>query len=68
MAASNSSGGVLAKMVSPQNLAIGCAAAGMAGKEGLVFRKVIGWSLFMILLMCILAYLQSLSVLSWMVV
>jgi len=68
MAASNSSGGVLAKMVSPQNLAIGCAAAGMAGKEGLVFRKVIGWSLFMILLMGILAYLQSLSVLSWMVV
>jgi lactate permease len=68
MAASNSSGGVLAKMVSPQNLAIGCAAAGLAGKEGHVFRKVIGWSLLMIALMCVLAYLQSLSILSWMVV
>jgi lactate permease len=68
MAASNSSGGVLAKMISPQNLAIGCAAAGLAGREGEVFRKVIGWSLLMIVLMCCLAYLQSISVLSWMVV
>ena len=68
MAASNSSGGVLAKMISPQNLAIGCAAAGMAGKEGYVFRKVIGWSLLLILLMACLAYLQSKGVLSWMVV
>jgi lactate permease len=68
MAASNSSGGVMAKMISPQNLAIGCAAAGMAGKEGYVFRKVIGWSLLMILLMCLLAYFQSKGVLGWMVV
>jgi lactate permease len=67
MAASNSSGGVLAKMVSPQNLAIGCAAAGMAGREGEVFRKVIGWSLLMILLMCGLALVQSTGALSWMV-
>jgi len=68
MAASNSSGGVMAKMISPQNLAIGCAAAGMAGKEGYVFRKVIGWSLLMIFLMALLAYFQSKGVLSWMVV
>jgi lactate permease len=68
MAASNSSGGVCAKMVSPQNLAIGAAAVGMAGQEGELFRKVIGWSLFLIVLLCVLAYLQSLSVLSWMVV
>jgi lactate permease len=67
MAASNSSGGVLAKMVSPQNLAIGAAAVGMAGKEGELFRRVIGWSLLMILLMCCLALLQSTGALSWMV-
>src|SRR5919204_245841 len=67
MAASNSSGGVLAKMVSPQNLAIGAAAVGMAGEEGTLFRRVIGWSLVLILLMCALAYFQSVSVLSWMV-
>ena len=39
MAAANSSGGVLGKMISPQNLAIGAAAVGLAGKEGDVFRK-----------------------------
>jgi lactate permease len=67
MAASNSSGGVLAKMVSPQNLAIGAAAVGMAGQEGELFRKVIGWSLLLILILCALAYFQSVSALSWMV-
>ncbi|HEX4720382.1 MAG TPA: L-lactate permease [Thermoleophilaceae bacterium] len=67
LAASNSSGGVCAKMVSPQNLAIGAAAVGMAGQEGELFRKVIGWSLLLVLLLAGLAYLQSLSALSWMV-
>lgn len=67
MAASNSSGGVLGKMISPQNLAIGAAAVGMGGQEGDLFRKVVKWSLILILLMCVLAYLQSTSVLSWMV-
>src|SRR6478752_2453292 len=68
MASANSSGGVLGKMISPQNLAIGAAAVGMAGEEGILFRKVVGWSLLLILLMAILVYLQSTSVLSWMVV
>ncbi len=67
MAASNSSGGVLGKMVSPQNLAIAAAAVGMAGDEGVIFRKVIGWSLFLLLLMCIIVGLQATPVLSWMV-
>ena len=68
MAAGNSSGGVLGKMISPQNLAIGAAAVGMAGQEGDIFRKVLGWSLVLILIMCVLVLLQSTSVLSWMVV
>jgi lactate permease len=67
LAASNSSGGVLGKMISPQNLAIGCAAVGLAGKEGDIFRAVLKWSLILMLLMCVLAYLQSISLLSWMV-
>jgi len=65
MAASNSSGGVLGKMVSPQNLAIAAAAVGMSGKEGDIFRKVIGWSLGLLLLMMVLVFLQS-NVLAWM--
>ncbi len=67
MAAANSSGGVLGKMVSPQNLAIAAAAVGMAGKEGDIFRKVIGWSLVMLVFMCALVALQATPVLSWMV-
>ena len=65
MAAANSSGGVLGKMISPQNLAIAAAAVGMSGKEGDIFRKVIGWSLGFLVLMCALVYLQS-NVLAWM--
>jgi lactate permease len=67
MAASNSSGGVLGKMVSPQNLAIAAAAVGMAGKEGDIFRKVLGWSLALLALMCVIVALQSTFVLDWMV-
>jgi len=66
LASANSSGGVLGKMISPQNLAIGAAAVGMAGEEGQLFRKVFGWSLLFLLLICILVYLQSTPVLSWM--
>jgi lactate permease len=68
LAAANSSGGVLGKMISPQNLAIGAAAVGLAGREGELFRRVLGWSLALLLVMCILVYLQSTAVLSWMVV
>ena len=67
MAAANSSGGVLGKMVSPQNLAIAAAAVGMAGREGDIFRKVIAWSLVLLLLMCIIVGLQATPVLDWMV-
>ena len=68
MAAANSSGGVLGKMISPQNLAIGAAAVGLGGREGDLFRRVVGWSLLLLFIMCILVYLQSTSLLSWMVV
>ena len=67
MAAANTSGGVLGKMVSPQNLAIAAAAVGMAGREGDIFRKVLGWSLGLLVLMCVLVGLQSTPVLDWMV-
>jgi lactate permease len=68
LAAANSSGGVLGKMISPQNLAIGAAAVGLAGQEGELFRRVLGWSLVLLLVMCVLVLLQSLPILSWMVV
>ena len=67
LAAANSSGGVMGKMVSPQNLAIAAAAVGMAGREGELFRKVFGWSMLLLLLMCLLVVLQATPVLGWMV-
>ncbi|MFB9696209.1 L-lactate permease [Amorphoplanes digitatis] len=67
LAAANSSGGVLGKMISPQNLAIAASAVGMAGREGDIFRRVVGWSLLLLLVMCVLVTLQGTPLLSWMV-
>ncbi|MFE7244487.1 L-lactate permease [Streptomyces sp. NPDC057580] len=66
LASANSSGGVLGKMLSPQNLAIAAAATGLGGREPELLRKVVGWSLLLLLVMCVLVYLQSTAVLSWM--
>lgn len=57
----------MGKMVSPQNLAIGAAAVGLTGHEGDIFRKVIGWSILFVLIMAAFVFLQSTSLLSWMV-
>ncbi len=67
MAATNSSGGVLGKMVSPQNLAIAAAAVGMNGREGDIFRRVVIWSVVFLVFLCALSALQASPVLSWMV-
>jgi lactate permease len=48
--------------------AIGAAAVGMGGKEGDLFRMVVKWSLILLAAMVVIVYLQSTSVLSWMVV
>ena len=55
-------------MISPQNLAIGAAAVGLAGQEGEILRRVIGRSLVVLLAMCVIVDLQSADVLGWMVV
>lgn len=66
LAAANSSGGVLGKMISPQNLTIACAAVGLAGREGDLLRKVLPWSLALLLVMCLIVVGQSSPVLGWM--
>lgn len=68
LAAANSSGGVIGKMLSPQSLVIATAAVQMKGKEGDLFRTVFKWSMLLLALMCLLVYLQSTSWLGWMVV
>ncbi|MCC3268683.1 L-lactate permease [Arthrobacter gengyunqii] len=67
MAASNSSAGVLGKMLSLQNLAIASAAVGLEGAESTLLRKLIGWSLGLLVMMTLLIWLQSTSILGWMV-
>jgi lactate permease len=66
LAGANSSGGVLGKMLSPQNLTIAAVAVKLDGQEGLLLRKIIGWSLGMLLVLAVLIYLQSTPVLGWM--
>jgi lactate permease len=68
LSAANTTGGVLGKMISPQNLAIAAAVVGLEGREGELFRKVVGWGLGLLVAVCVLVYLQSTPVLSWMVV
>jgi L-lactate permease len=59
MAATNSSGGVMGKMISPQNLSVGAAGVGAVGAEGAIFRRVIVHSLILTTLMGFLAMLQA---------
>jgi lactate permease len=68
LAAANTSGGVLGKIISPQSLAVGAAAVGLIGREGDVFRRVLGWTLLLLAILCLLVFLQSTPVLSWMLV
>ncbi|WP_433686317.1 L-lactate permease [Micromonospora carbonacea] len=67
LAAANASGGTLGKMISLQNLTIAAAAVGLSGREGDLFRRMFGWSVLLLALMCLLVGLQATPLLSWMV-
>ncbi|MGW4487686.1 L-lactate permease [Amycolatopsis sp. NPDC004368] len=67
LTSANSSGGVVGKAVSLQNLAIAAVAVGLGGKEGVLFRRTIGWTVLMVVVLSVLVYLQSTPVLSWLV-
>ncbi|MSV35899.1 MAG: L-lactate permease [Bryobacterales bacterium] len=67
LAAANTSGGVVGKAISPQNLSIAAVAVGLTGREGYLFRQVFGWTLLLIAILSLLVFLQSTSVLSWMI-
>ena len=58
-AGANSSGSVLGKMISPQNLAVGTSATGLQGKEGDLLRLVLKWSIGLTVVMAILFTLQA---------
>jgi lactate permease len=66
LVAANTSGGVVGKMISPQNLTIAATAVGLLGKESDILRRVLKWSVGLLLAMCVLVYLQS-NLLAWMI-
>ncbi|CAN0624281.1 L-lactate permease [Burkholderia multivorans] len=66
MAATNSSGGVMGKMISPQNIATGVSTTELKGQEGVVFAHTFWHSVLLTLLLGVLAFLQQ-HVLSWMI-
>ncbi len=64
--AANSSGGVTAKMISPQSIAVACAATGLTGREPDLLRFTLPHSLVMVLAISAMTWLQA-TWLSWMV-
>jgi len=64
--AANASGGVMGKMISPQSLAVACAATGMVGNEGSLLRFTLRHSIILLSVVCVIAYLQA-YYLTWMI-
>jgi glycolate permease len=66
LAATNSSGAVMGKMISPQNICIGVTTVGLVGREGEVLRTTFWHSILLAGLLSTLALLQA-HILAWMV-
>ncbi len=66
LAATNSSGAITGKMISPQNIAIGVTTVGLVGEEGKVLRSTFWHSIFLAGLISLLAFAQA-HWLAWMV-
>ena len=64
--AANTTGGVTGKMISPQSIAIACAAVGLAGKESDLFRFTVKHSLIFAAIIGAMTTLQA-YVLPWMI-
>lgn len=58
-AATNSSGGVMGKMISPQNLATGAAVTQLKGQEGVVFARTFVHSIVLTLVLAALVLVQQ---------
>ena len=66
IAATNSAGGVMGKMVSPQNLATGASVTALQGQEGAVLAKTFVHSLILTVLLGLLVVAQQ-YVVPWMI-
>jgi L-lactate transport len=59
MAASNSTGGVMSKMISPQNVTTGVSTSSLVGKEGLIVARTFKHSIFLAVLLGLLVMAQQ---------
>ena len=59
LVAANTSGGVTGKMISPQSIAVACAATGMVGRESELFRYTVKHSLIFASVIGIITLLQA---------
>ncbi|ROR13346.1 L-lactate permease [Erwinia sp. JUb26] len=66
LVAANTTGGVTGKMISPQSIAIACAAVGLVGRESDLFRFTVKHSLIFTCMVGIITTLQA-YVLTWMI-
>ena len=66
LVAANTSGGVTGKMISPQSIAIACAAVGLVGKESDLFRFTVKHSITFTVMIGIMITLQA-YVFPWMI-
>ncbi len=66
MASTNSTGAVMSKMISPQNVTTGVSTTTLVGKEGLVIRRTFIHSIILVSLMGLLAMAQQYLV-PWMI-
>jgi lactate permease len=64
--ASNSTGGVAAKMISPQSIAVAAAATKQTNKEGKIFRRVLIHSVALVSIICLMTFLQA-NYFKWMI-
>ena len=66
LVAANTSGGVTGKMISPQSIAIACAAVGLVGRESDLFRFTVKHSLIFATIIGIIVTVQA-YLLPWMI-
>ena len=62
LVASNTAGGVMAKIVSPQSIAIAAASVNMAGQESRITSVAIKYSVLLLAVMCVWIFILSLVV------
>ena len=52
-------GSVMGKLISPQSIAVACAAVGLVGRETDIFRKTLKYSLILLCMVVVVVLLQA---------